>query len=54
MAACKTEISDYNSSITSLHGQGLGDDDGMMVTGAGTDMQFLFPSFKKPTAHETL
>jgi len=36
MAACKTEISDYNSSIAPWHGQALGDDDGIGVTGSGT------------------
>jgi len=35
MAACKTEISDYNSSIAPWHGQALGDDDGIGVTVVG-------------------
>jgi hypothetical protein len=46
MAACKTEISYYNSSIAPWHGQALGDDAGMMVTAGGTEMQFPFPSLK--------
>lgn len=53
MAACNTEISDYNSSIAPWHGHALGEDDGIETTGAGTEMQFPFPSLKKPTAHET-
>jgi hypothetical protein len=52
MAACKTEISAYNSSIAPWHGQALGDDAGIGGTGAGTEMQFPFPSFKKPTAQD--
>jgi hypothetical protein len=36
MAAYKTEISDYNSSIAPWHGQALGADDEMMITGDGT------------------
>jgi len=35
MAACKTEISDYNSSIAPWHGQALGDDYGIGVTAFG-------------------
>ena len=53
MAACKTEISDYNSSIAPWHGQALGDDAGISGTGDGTEMQFPFPSLKKPTAQTT-
>jgi hypothetical protein len=36
MAACKTEISSYNSSISPWHGQALGEDDGSMIIGVGT------------------
>jgi hypothetical protein len=53
MAACKTEISDYNSSIAPWHGQALGADSGMEGTGCGTEMQFPFPSLKKPMAQMT-
>ena len=35
MAACKTEISAYNSSIAPWHGQALGADAGMGGTGDG-------------------
>ena len=35
MAACKTEISAYNSSIAPWHGQALGADDGIGVTTIG-------------------
>lgn len=46
MAACNTEISDYNSSIAPWHGHALGEDDGIVTTGGGTEMQFPFPSLK--------
>ena len=36
MAACKTEISSYNSSISPWHGQALGEDDEIIVSGIGT------------------
>jgi len=36
MAACKTEISSYNSSISPWHGQALGEDVGIIVSGFGT------------------
>ena len=46
MAACNTEISAYNSSIAPWHGHALGEDGEIGVTGAGTKMQFPFPSLK--------
>jgi hypothetical protein len=46
MAACNTEISAYNSSIAPWHGHALGEDYGIGGTGAGTEMQFPFPSLK--------
>ena len=46
MAACNTEISAYNSSIAPWHGHALGEDDGIEATGAGTEIQFPFPSLK--------
>lgn len=53
MAASKTEISDYNSLMAPWHGHALGEDVGVIVTGAGIERQFPFPSLKKPAAHET-
>jgi hypothetical protein len=52
-AAYKALISFYNSSMSPWHGQALGDELGMLGTGAGTEIQFPFPSLKYPAAHET-
>lgn len=52
MAACKTEISDYNSSMAPWHGHALEADDEIIGTGDGIEIQFPFPSLKKPAAHE--
>ena len=53
MAAYKTDISDYNSSIAPWRGHALEADDGIIGTGVGIEIQFPFPSLKKPAAHDT-
>ena len=53
IAAYKTDISDYNSSIAPWHGHALEALDGIIGTADGIEMQFPFPSLKKPAAHDT-
>lgn len=51
-AACKTLISDCNSSIAPWQGHALGEEEGIFSTGSGIERQFPFPSLRYPTAQE--